>query len=35
LLYLFTKTHLVWGRRGPDLMVVVFITIYAIGAYHH
>ena len=23
------------GRRGRDLMVVEFITTYAISAYHH
>jgi hypothetical protein len=24
-----------WGRRGHDRMVVAFITMYAISAYHH
>jgi hypothetical protein len=24
-----------WGRRGREHMVVGFITIYAISAYHH
>jgi hypothetical protein len=23
------------GHRGPDHIVVVFITTYAISAYHH
>ena len=30
-----TNYHQYGGRRGRDLMVVIFITTYAISAYHH
>jgi hypothetical protein len=32
---LLSTTDAVGGCRGPDRMVVGFITTYAISAYHH